>query len=230
MYRLTANQAIEHAWQRTDQPVASGAASRTWMWGPQPLGPALTEPYSSTPGGFRTVQYFDKSRMEITQPGADASADWYVTNGLLARDLILGLDQVGDNEFDSHVPANINVAGDPDDSAGPTYASFIELLYAPPIADGAVITQRIDRAGQVTNDPALASRGVTAGYHVNVPNIDHQVASPFWEFMNSSAVVYHRWRVFAATTLQQSVLRHRLPNYRGVLGACYRGRHASRTC
>jgi hypothetical protein len=41
----------------------------------------LQEPYADAPGGKRAVLYFDKTRMEITNPEADPSSPWYVTNG-----------------------------------------------------------------------------------------------------------------------------------------------------
>jgi hypothetical protein len=63
------------------------------------------------------------------------------------------------------------------------------LLDAPPVADGATITQRFDRTGNASNDATLASFGVTADYRVSVPGIEHQVASPFWAFINSSGTV-----------------------------------------
>ena len=31
------NDAFQQVWGRTDQPVASGAVNRTWMWGPEPF-------------------------------------------------------------------------------------------------------------------------------------------------------------------------------------------------
>src|SRR5690606_16019474 len=52
------------------------------------------------------------------------------------------------------------------------------------------ITQRVDRDGVITDDPALAAHGVFAAHRVQVPGIDHQVASVFWTFMNSNATVY----------------------------------------
>ncbi|HUG16001.1 MAG TPA: hypothetical protein VMM78_13405, partial [Thermomicrobiales bacterium] len=55
---------------------------------------------------------------------------------------------------------------------------------------GALITQRVDRDGVVTNDPGLAGHGVTAAHRVQVPGIDHQVASVFWEYMQSAGVVF----------------------------------------
>src|SRR5690606_32789164 len=62
-------------------------------------------------------------------------------------------------------------------------------LAASALSDGATITRRLDRAGNVTDDPSTGAYGVTAAYHVVEPGIDHQVASPFWAFMNSSGLV-----------------------------------------
>src|SRR5690606_35166227 len=63
-----ANQHFMRVWQRTDLPVVEGISNRTWMWGPKANTEALSEPYAESPGGQRTVQYFDKARMEITNP------------------------------------------------------------------------------------------------------------------------------------------------------------------
>ncbi|HUZ03002.1 MAG TPA: hypothetical protein VMU89_21880, partial [Thermomicrobiaceae bacterium] len=90
-----ANTAFSNTWARTDRPVSTGAVSRTWMWGPTADSPALQEPYAESPGGQREVQYFDKSRMEITHPNGDPNSIWYVTNGLLAEELITGRMQLG---------------------------------------------------------------------------------------------------------------------------------------
>ena len=177
-------------WKRVDKPVADGQANRTWLWGPEATTPLLIESYAESPGALRRVQYFDKSRMEITQPGADRTALWYVTNGLLARELITGVMQLGDSAVEQHAPATVNVAGDADDSGGPTYATFATLLRAAPAADGTPLTQRLDRAGHVSTDPGLAAQGVTAAQRLSVPGIEHQIASPFWAFMNATGMVY----------------------------------------
>jgi hypothetical protein len=184
-----ANPAFQRVWERTDEPVESGAVSRTWMWGPALTG-GEHERYDQSPDGMRLVQYFDKSRMEITHPDAVDDGVWYVTNGLLVRELITGQQQAGDAQFVPMAPAQVNVAGDPDGTTGPTYAALGQLLDAAPAADDATLTQRVDSAGHVSDDPALASMGVTAAEHVQVPNHDHQVASVYWTFMNSSGVVY----------------------------------------
>src|SRR3990170_2956449 len=70
--------AFMRTWQRTDKPVADGAFSRTWIWGPEAITGVLMEEYAGAPGGERQVQYFDKSRMEITHPGGDPESIWYV--------------------------------------------------------------------------------------------------------------------------------------------------------
>jgi hypothetical protein len=183
------NTFFEATWARTDRPVASLATSRTWMWGPEAFTPLLSETYAESPGGRRVVQYFDKSRMEITHPAGDQSSIWYVTNGLLVVELITGRMQTGDNRFDLRAPADVGVAGDPGDATGPTYATFRTLLDQPPLQDGALVTQRLARDGTILNDPMLAGYGVTAAHRVQVPGIDHQVASVFWEFMQSSGLV-----------------------------------------
>lgn len=183
-----ANASFARTWERPDRPVSAGLASRTWMWGPEAFSAALSEPYAEAPGGSRTVQYFDKSRMEITQPDGDESADWYVTNGLLVVELVTGRVQLGDGDFDAREPALVNVAGDADDPTGPTYQTLALVLSAAGRAEGTPISERIDRLGNVTNDASLADRGVAAARFV--PETQHTVAGPFWEFMNAEGVVY----------------------------------------
>ncbi|MEZ4572086.1 MAG: hypothetical protein R2849_17530 [Thermomicrobiales bacterium] len=56
----------------------------------------MTRSYADSPGGSRQVQYFDKSRMEINDPGGDTEELWYVTNGLLVVELMTGRMQTGD--------------------------------------------------------------------------------------------------------------------------------------
>ncbi len=186
-----ANPAFERTWARTDKPVADIGEDRTWMWGPVANTSAMQEDYAEAPGGKRTVQYYDKARMEINNPSGDQSSLWYVTNGLLVRELITGQLQKGVATFETRAPADdINVAGDPDDPNGPTYASFAGLLDDAPLATGTAITQRLARNGTVSTDATLASKGVTAAHRVTVTDIDHTVASVFWEFMNSTGTVY----------------------------------------
>lgn len=186
-----ANPAFERTWARTDRPVNELRVDRTWMWGPTANTGARQERYVDSPGGLRTVQYYDKSRMEINDPDKSQDDPWYVTNGLLVKELITGQMQIGDDAFETMEPAtDVNVAGDPNDSTGPTYGTFTELLDAPPLADGSAIIWRLARDGTITNDLSLADHGVTAAYRVTVDGIDHQVASVFWDFMWSEGLIY----------------------------------------
>ncbi|MEZ4522616.1 MAG: trypsin-like serine protease [Thermomicrobiales bacterium] len=199
--------AYGRVWDRTDQPVAAGVQPRTWMWGPSPISKVMFEPYAEAPNGFRTVLYQEKSRMEITDPNADSSSIWYVTNGLATVELMTGMLQLGNNTFEEHDPAEINVAGDGDDPNGPTYRTFASLQNLPPHGPAptsgtgltgapATITATVDRAGNVGDDPSLAGEGVTAEYYV--AETGHMVASVFWEFMNSSGTVYQNGQYVTA--------------------------------
>ncbi len=139
--------AFQRTWQRADKPVADGQATRTWLWGPGPNTEIITEAYDQAPGGERYVLYYDKSRMEITNPAGDSNSIWYVTNGLLATELITGRMQMGDDRFEELSPATANVAGDANDPNGPTYTTFNALLDLNSQPVGTVITQRVNRAG-----------------------------------------------------------------------------------
>ena len=175
-------------WTYTDQPVAEGAVSRTWIWGPGPIAGGINEPYAESPGGMRRVQYFDKSRMEITDPNADQSSIWYVTNGLLVVEMVTGQLQVGDNSFESRPLAASNVAGDQvDHPDSPTYATVSVLLGMPATSVGETIIATADAVGGTGTNPVFANAGVTASHYV--AETDHTVASVFWDFMNSSGLV-----------------------------------------
>lgn len=179
--------AFESVWSRTDEPVDEGAVSRTWIWGPEPNFSARIEPYAEGPDGQRTVLYFDKSRMEITDPEADSEEVWYVTNGLLVVELMTGEMQVGDEEFVESAPAEINVAGDPADEEGVTYATLADLREAPALAQGTLITTVLTSDGTTSNDGSLAQFSVRAG-PLSVET-GHRVASVFWDFMTSDGMV-----------------------------------------
>ncbi len=170
------------------------------MWGPEAFTGAFVEPYAESPGEERIVQYFDKARMEITNPGADQNSIWYVTNGLLVVELITGNMQVGHHEFNPGSPAQVNVAGDLDDPDGPTYASFADLLDAEPLPVGSAIIQRVNRQGIVSSDSALAAQGVSVGFIDEITN--HSIAAPFWAFMNSAGLVYENGQFVQANLFE----------------------------
>ena len=180
---------IHDTWRRTDGPVADGAASRTWMWGPQAITGVLQESYAESPGGVRAVQYFNKSRMEITVPGAEPSSPWYVTNGLLVVELVSGRMQLGHAAYEQFDPSDVNVAGDTNGETGPTYATLALARDRPPLADNALVLDRIHRGGVISTDTGLASYGVHVAFRVTVEGIDHQIAAPFWAFMNAEGII-----------------------------------------
>ncbi len=176
-------------WERTDKPVADQQVSRTWMWGPEAFTEPMRELYTEGHDNSREVQYFDKSRMEITtDESVPFDSPWFVTNGLLVVELMSGNMQTGDNDFEEYFPADIPVAGDPDDENSLTYASFANLRFANPHTVGSTITATLNGNGSIGNDPDFADENVTAAYYVDVT--DHTVASIFWEFMNSNGLIW----------------------------------------
>lgn len=197
---MISGSAFGNTWARTDFPVSAGAVSRTWMWGPTANSLPLTEGYAESPSGHRLVQYFDKTRMEITNPNGDQSSIWYVTNGLLAKELMTGNMQLGDNTFHQYAPAQVNVAGDANDANGPTYATFNGLMGYGAIPNGWIITQTVNRAGHVSADASLGSYNVSA-QDVGTPT-KHNVASVFWDFMNSVGTVYANGQYTQAALFQ----------------------------
>jgi hypothetical protein len=207
---VTKEDPFTRTWARTDYPVFNGEVSRTWMWGEKAYSSRMTEEYAEAPNGVRTVLYWDKSRMEDNSHNT-SEAPWDVSNGLLVVEMVSGRMQVGDNSFDNRLPANVNIAGDADDTNGPTYAAIAGLLNAPPVPDGSVITQRISRNGSVTNDPSMASYGVTAAWRETQPGLDHQVASVFWSFMNSRGTVYEDAKIFDDQLFESSFYATGLP-------------------
>lgn len=191
--RLPANEYFQRVWDRTDRPVAEDVVNRTWMWGPA-VSEARVERYDDAEGGERVVQYFDKSRMEINDSDGDAASPWYVTNGLLAVELISGRMQIADHEYEARLPSENNVAGDQGFPNGPTYATFGKFLdrYISPDQSydrgNALVRERIDRAGIETTDERLTAYGVRLASYDAVTK--YNIAKPFWSFMTSSGTVY----------------------------------------
>lgn len=194
------NSHFNRTWQRTDLPVADLIVDRTWIWGPDGRTDLMVEPYAESPGGERTVQYFDKSRMEVTHPDGDPNSVWYVTNGLLVVELITGRMQIGDNLFEEREPAAVPVAGDGNDPNGPTYETMASVLDAPAKPVGEVYLERLSRSGQVTVDQSLAAEDVRAAHIDEVTG--HAIAGPFWDFMNSSGLVYENGQYIEALMFQ----------------------------
>jgi outer membrane protein assembly factor BamB len=190
-------------WQRVDQLVATDPnAGRSWTWGPNNFANSPTsEPYN---GGTRTVQYFDKARMEVNNPNGDRSSLFFVTSGLLVKELVTGLRQDADNIFTPFTAgsANIPVAGDPNDSSnnfgnpsGPTYASFKNVTTfnndhrADAAADGTVINASLNISGTLGTVTPTANVKVVANAYDNVTG--HNMVDVFVAFQNQSGRVYN---------------------------------------
>lgn len=173
-------------WAHTDFLIAEGDSPLSWIWGPQPLA-VQWEPYQEAPGGWRLVQYYDKSRMEVTNPGGNTSDPYYVTNGLLVTEMVSGRTQLGNNTFATTSPSNDVVAGDSSDENAPVYASFARLLDRRN-NEGHRVTEVVNRAGTVSTDERFATYNVTVGNFV--PETNHYLAAPFANFLNSRGPLY----------------------------------------
>ncbi|MDQ5851090.1 MAG: family 10 glycosylhydrolase, partial [Chloroflexota bacterium] len=183
-----ADRAFGELWNRTDLAVARAQTGRSWMWGPQSFATG-SEAYREAPGGRRTVQYWDKSRMEVNNPGADRGQLWFVTNGLLARELISGKMQVGESEFVQRQPSGTPVAGDPDpQSQRYSYAMFARVASLDgdrraPAQVGARVVQTMDEQGNVGSDEAFARHNVVNAEYNN--ELGHNIPNVFKAYLDT---------------------------------------------
>lgn len=188
-----ANPSFETQWN-------TGEALTPNFWGPLANARAsMMEPWKeATPNGKRTVQYFDKGRMELGSGG--------VTAGLLATELVTGRVQTGTNSFEAHPAPAIPIAGDLT-NPGPTFASFTgpaASLLAPAttkVSDKTPVgvTTALDTDGTLTmfmpgTDYASAAIGafdvptkhnVAAAFatyrdKVGLTSIGYAISEPFW--------------------------------------------------
>ena len=149
------------------------------FWGPSATE-GMQEPYTDAPGGTRLVQYFDKGRMELTDP-----ANGIVTNGLLAKELVTGDQQTGNAAMTHRDPPAIPVAGDPG-GVGPTYATLNTVgapLFAPtPNRGNMALTASFSDDGHlvITNGPTTGIMPLRT-YDAAT---QHNVLAPFVDFRN----------------------------------------------
>ncbi len=108
----------------------AGEAITPNFWGP--LDTATDAYEQNYNNGKRTVQYFDKGRMEVT--------GGQVTFGLLATEMVTARVQLGDNDFISVPPSTNPVAGD-ENGEGPTYATLYNNR-------GTILSPKSSRVGQ----------------------------------------------------------------------------------
>lgn len=176
--------AFGDAWANADKPVAQGTAARSWLWGPKAnfLG------YETLEEGKRLVQYWDKSRMEINNPIGDTKDPYYVSNGLLATEMIAGEIQLGDSEFiTAGVPCTITAVGDPrkDNPLSPSYATLkkVSSLYGENKAANMIgqwVDAAIDVNGVVSKDRVHSKVDKYAAY---APETGHNIPDLFWSYL-----------------------------------------------
>ncbi|MCX2726592.1 hypothetical protein OO015_03680 [Thermomicrobium sp. 4228-Ro] len=191
-----ADAAFAARWERVDRPVAAGVVQRSWIWGPTPLTGGLTERYQESPDRTRLVQYFDKGRMELTHPEGDPSAEWFVTGGLLTRELVSGRIQIGDQLFlDAGRGASVPVAGDPDNPF-PTYADLAWVVdRSQPDRTGQAATAVLSPEGwserpDATEDPDVEFvRYITYTGPVGEP-VGYNIPRAFWTFMTQPGLIW----------------------------------------
>jgi hypothetical protein len=187
--------AFGQVWSRTDQPVGEGRVARSWMWGPHDFY-GTYEPYAQGPGGRHLVCYFDKSRMEVNDPGGDRTNPWFVTNGLLVVEMISGKIQIGDAQFMQTRPAQVLVAGDAGSANAPTYAALGDVAslngdHRQPDRTGLPVLESLNRAGAVGGLPAGAGYARYAYYDAT---LGHNIPDVFWTFMQQDGMVYENGR------------------------------------
>ena len=192
---LTPSQPVfDSVWAKADQQVAAGKVARSWLWGPAPLVTAREE-YKQGKDGTRVVQYYDKSRMEINNPDSDPASPGYVTNGLLAVEMIGGRIQVGDNEtIEASVPCTLTVAGDPrkDNPLTPDYQTLARVAslqgenQAQP-RTGQKVDESLDVNGVVSKNPAHAN---LARYARFVGQTGHNIPDVFDKYLSGMAAAY----------------------------------------
>jgi len=184
-----ADDGFRNVWTRTDAESVRGG--RSWYWGPGAWFD-YAEFYRQSPNGLRTVQYFDKARMEINNPG-DRGFQGGVTNGLLVVELASGQLKKGNDpgDVDYRQPADVPVAGNPknDNPNGPTYASFagVATINSNGYRDQNKIGQRvgttIDKGGN------LAFRQDLADAHPETEVVQynsitgHNIPRVLWDFL-----------------------------------------------
>lgn len=190
-----ADPAFSTVWERTDaERVRTG---RTWYWGPQPWFD-YAEFFREGINGLRTVQYFDKARMEINNSN-DRSFQGGVTNGLLVVELVSGHMKKGNDpaDFEARQPANVPVAGNPlaANPNGPTYATFAHLAtfdnngYRDASRLGQRIGTTIDKYGNVSVRQDLADAHAETTIAQFNSMTGHNIPQVFWDFMNRQGPV-----------------------------------------
>lgn len=114
---------IQAVWDMTDGQIASGAVSRSWIFGPEPIS-AAHEYYPQSPTNFRQIVYYDKGRLDLNHEQLPPGSIWMVSGALLTSELMSGRIQLGENEFVTREPAEVPLVGDLEQPNPVTYATL----------------------------------------------------------------------------------------------------------
>ncbi len=187
---------FELVWERTEAPIARGVSQRSWLWGPEPRTTGMTERYLDSPGEQRTVQYFDKGRMEVNDPGADPEDPWFVTSGLLTRELISGEIQMGDDAFlDTGDGAGIHVAGD-HQTPFPQYRHLDEVVdngnpdRTGEQADKVLTPDGLDPGAAPPDDPQAEFANYVTYHGPDGFDVGYNIPDAFWSYLNAPGTVF----------------------------------------
>lgn len=196
-----ADAAFKTVWERTDSPAVQ--AGRTYFWGPQPWFD-YAEFMRQGQNGFRTVQYFDKARMEINDTGT-RSYHGGVTNGLLVVEMVSGDLRLGMDVFDTdrRPPSEVPVAGDPGflNPDAPTYVSFQGLStirnngYTDPDRTGQPVNAAIDKAGNLSSRSDLGAAHPETAISYYEVSTGHNVSRVFRDFITQSGLYFENGQV-----------------------------------
>ncbi len=187
---------FQQVWDRTEAPVANGDSPRSWLWGPEPRTGKIVERYLESPNEERAVQYFDKGRMEINDPSADPSDPWFVTSGLLTRELISGELQIGDDAFlSTGSGASIQVAGD-HMNPFPQYRHLDMIVdqgnpdRTGEIADKVLTPDGLDPDALPPDDPRSTFAHYITYHGTEGSDVGYNIPEAFWDYLNAAGTVY----------------------------------------
>jgi hypothetical protein len=143
------------AFQRVWSADSASAARPIDVWGSEPLI-WRTEPYFGAPDDRRTVQYFERGRMEIEEGTST------VTMGRLALELVTGEIDLGSGLVEERTPLELSIDGGTANERVPTYVTLGRLsgMRDPDRGrPGNRVTTWVNRAGTFDNTttPAVVS-------------------------------------------------------------------------
>jgi hypothetical protein len=200
-----ADPSFARVWARSDD--ARVNYGRGWYWGPAPWFD-YAEFYRQGVNGLRGVQYFDKSRMEINDPFGDPASPWFVTNGLLVKELVGGRVQLSADPYDVdwREPADVPVAGNPRGAnpLAPSYGDFAPITtldngYGDPRRTGERVSATLGRGGVLGSRAELA-RPETELVVYNIQT-NHNIPRVFWNFMGQQGPVLEDGQVRTAALM-----------------------------